>query len=107
MFLLWELMTLSAFFLVIFDNTIESIKAGIKYFLMSEVGALCMLVAIIVIHFSEGTVDMETLASRGITVSSSLTHILLAITSIGPAFRSDDKSGHLYDDKNILAYLFS
>jgi proton-translocating NADH-quinone oxidoreductase chain M len=88
MFLLWELMTLSAFFLVIFDNTIESIKAGIKYFLMSEVGALCMLVAIIVIHFSEGTVDMETLASRGITVSSSLTHILLLLFLLGTGVKA-------------------
>ena len=88
MFLLWEMMTLSAFFLVIFDNSIESIKAGIKYFVMSEMGALLMLVAIIVIHFQEGTVDMAKLASRGITASSTLTHILLLLFLMGTGVKA-------------------
>lgn len=83
MFLMWELMTLAAFFLVMFDGAIESIRAGIKYFVMSEIGALFMLVAIIVIYFQEGTVDMATLASRGMTVGPTLTHILLLFFLLG------------------------
>jgi len=83
MFLMWELMTVAAFFLVIFDNTIESIKAGIKYFVMSEMGALFMLVAIIAIYCQEGTVDMITLASCGLTVSSTFGHMLLLFFLLG------------------------
>jgi formate hydrogenlyase subunit 3/multisubunit Na+/H+ antiporter MnhD subunit len=88
MFLLWELMTVAAFFLVIFDNTIESIRAGIKYFVMSELGALFMLVAIIAVYVQEGTVDMATLASRGITVSSTFTHILLLFFLLGTGVKA-------------------
>jgi formate hydrogenlyase subunit 3/multisubunit Na+/H+ antiporter MnhD subunit len=88
MFLLWELMTVAAFFLVIFDNTIESIRAGIKYFLMSEMGALFMLVAIIAVYLQEGTVDMARLSSRGMTVSSTFTHILLLFFLLGTGVKA-------------------
>jgi len=88
MFLLWEMMTLSAFFLVIFDDAVESIKAGIKYFVMSEMGALFMLFAIIAIYLQEGTVDMARLSSRGITVSSAFTHILLLFLFLGTGVKA-------------------
>jgi len=88
MFLLWEMMTLSAFFLVIFDDTVESIKAGIKYFVMSEMGALFMLFAIIAIYLQQGTVDMAQLSSRGITVSSAFTHILLLFLLLGTGVKA-------------------
>jgi len=88
MFLMWEMMTLAAFFLVIFDNTVESIKAGIKYFVMSEMGALFMLFAIIAVYFQEGTVDMATLASRGITVSSIFMHVMLLFFLLGTGVKA-------------------
>jgi len=88
MFLLWELMTLAAFFLVMFDNSAESIRAGIKYFLMSEMGALFMLTAIIVIYLQQETVDMVTLASRGIAVSSTFTHIVLLFFLLGTGVKA-------------------
>ncbi|MFQ5867619.1 MAG: complex I subunit 5 family protein [bacterium] len=62
MFLFWEFMTLSAFFLVIFENSNESLKAGIKYFIMCEAGALCMLLAIISIFQTNGTLNMTKLS---------------------------------------------
>ena len=88
MFVLWEVMTVAAFFLVIFDNAVDSIKAGIKYFVMSEMGALFMLIAIIAIYFQEGTADMATLASRGITVSSTFGHILLLFFLLGTGVKA-------------------
>jgi len=88
MFLLWEMMTLSAFFLVIFDDTVESIKAGIKYFVMSEMGALFMLFAIIAIYLQQGTVDMARLSSRGITVSSGFAHVLLLFLLLGTGVKA-------------------
>jgi len=88
MFLLWELMTLAAFFLVIFDNTSESIRAGIKYLLMSEMGALLMLFSIIAIYFQQGTVNIVTLASRAITVDSTFMHILLLFFLMGTGVKA-------------------
>ena len=88
MFLLWEVMTVAAFFLVIFDNAVESIRAGIKYFVMSEMGALFMLFAIIAVYLQEGTVDMATLASRGITVSSTFGHLLLLFFLLGTGVKA-------------------
>ncbi len=88
MFLFWEVMTLAAFFLVIFDNTTESIRAGIKYFVMSEMGALFMLIAIVAIYLQQGTADMVTLASRGITVSSTHSHMLLLFLLLGTGVKA-------------------
>ena len=62
MFILWELMTLAAFFLVIFDERQESLAAGIKYLVMSEAGALAMLVGMILTWHRAGTTDLQTLA---------------------------------------------
>ncbi|UCE99352.1 MAG: hypothetical protein JSV82_09365 [Planctomycetota bacterium] len=88
MFLFWEVMTLAAFFLVIFENTTESIKAGIKYFVMSEMGALFMLFAIIAVYLQEDTVDMATLASRGINVNSTFMHVLLLFFLLGTGVKA-------------------
>jgi len=88
MFVLWEAMTVAAFFLVIFDNAVESIKAGIKYFVMSEMGALFMLVAIVAVYLREGTADMTTLAARRITVTSTFSHMLLIFFLLGTGVKA-------------------
>jgi multicomponent Na+:H+ antiporter subunit D len=62
MFVLWELMTLAAFFLVIFDEKPESMAAGIKYLVMSEAGALAMLAGMILTQWFAGTADILELA---------------------------------------------
>lgn len=62
MFVLWELMTLAAFFLVIFDERPESMAAGIKYLVMSEAGALAMLAGMILTQWFAGTADILELA---------------------------------------------
>ena len=59
LFLFWEIMTLSAFFLVMFDNQTESIRAAIKYFLMGEAGALCMLLSILGLFSRTGTLEIS------------------------------------------------
>lgn len=65
MFILWELMTLAAFFLVIFDERQESLAAGIKYLVMSEAGALAMLAGMILVLQSAGTADIVGLSRSG------------------------------------------
>lgn len=58
MFVFWELMTLAAYFLITFENNSASIKAGNKYFLMSEGGALAILSGIVLTWFSAGTSEL-------------------------------------------------
>ncbi len=83
MFIFWELMTLSAFFLVIFHDDLPSIRAGIKYFLLSEMGALCMLISICFIFFSYGTVDMVSLMNAKLYLNSGFMHFVLFLFLIG------------------------
>ena len=52
LFLGWELMTLSSYFLIIFDGTAEAEQAGKKYFLMTGLLSLLMLCAIFGIHYT-------------------------------------------------------
>lgn len=88
MFFFWELMTLSAFFLVIFHNDKRSINAGIKYFIMSEMGVLCMLLSIAVIFFSEGTVNIVLLSNAKLALQSNSTHLLLLLFLIGAGVKA-------------------
>jgi len=86
LFLFWEFMTLAAFFLVMFDNQEESVKAAVKYFVMSEAGALCMLLSMISIFYSKGTVNMAALS--GLVFRPSITHLLLLGFLIGAAVKA-------------------
>lgn len=61
MFLFWELMTLGAYFLVAFEDTGVAIKAGNKYFLMSEAGALSILAGIALLWSETGTSQISAL----------------------------------------------
>jgi proton-translocating NADH-quinone oxidoreductase chain M len=74
-FLLWEFMTLAAFFLIMFDHQHDSVRASIKYFIMSEMGALFMLLSIIGIYCTAGTLAMTSLSSS--SFDSSVAQLLL------------------------------
>jgi len=63
MFVFWELMTLAAYFLITFENSPDSIRAGNKYFLMSEGGALAILAGIVLLWVTAGTTQLSGLAS--------------------------------------------
>ncbi|MBS3787438.1 hypothetical protein KGY79_04480 [Candidatus Bipolaricaulota bacterium] len=61
MFIFWELMTLAAYFLITFEHSTDSIKAGNKYFLMSEGGALAILAGIALLWVTSGTTQLTEL----------------------------------------------
>lgn len=84
MFILWELMTLAAFFLVIFDERPESLAAGIKYLVMSEAGALAMLAGMILTQYFAGTADILELArSRFLTDPAIAGFLVLFLLGLG------------------------
>lgn len=86
LFLFWEFMTVSAFFLVMFDNRKESIRAAIKYFLMGEMGALCMLLSIAAVFCLKGTLDIVALS--GVTFGPRTAHLLLLGFLIGAGVKA-------------------
>ena len=60
----WELMAISSFLLVIFDNEKSSVlKAGINYLIQMHVGALFLIVAFIILNINTGSFDFKALKS--------------------------------------------
>ncbi len=82
MFVFWELMTLAAYFLITFERTPTSVKAGNKYFLMSEVGALAILAGVVLAWVTLGTTQLSGL--EGVSTAGSGTGIaILALFLLG------------------------
>jgi len=52
-YVFWELMTISSFFLVLYENTEESKNASIKYIVMTGAGSIFLLFGIIGVNFIE------------------------------------------------------
>jgi len=61
-FFFWEIMTWSSFLMVIYYRY-EALSAGIKYFVMSMIGAYSMLIAILMIYAQLGTFSFDALAA--------------------------------------------
>jgi len=84
MFIFWELMTLGAYFLITFEDSLSSIKAGNKYFLMSEAGALLILSGIILVWLSGGTTQLSLLqASISNTPAIKISTLALFLIGFG------------------------
>ena len=82
-FFFWELMTISSFLLVIFDGTEEARRAGIKYFIMTAIGALFMLFSISSVYAMTGTMNIPELMARGISVNSGFVSMVVLFFLIG------------------------
>ncbi len=60
----WELMAISSFLLVMFDNEKSSVlKAGINYLIQMHVGALFLIAAFIILNLKTASFDFEALKS--------------------------------------------
>jgi formate hydrogenlyase subunit 3/multisubunit Na+/H+ antiporter MnhD subunit len=58
----WELMAVSSFMLVIFENEKSSVlRAGINYLIQMHIGALFLISAFILLHLKTGSFDFEAL----------------------------------------------
>ena len=83
-FFFWEVMTWSSFLLVIYYRY-EAQRAGIKYFVMSVIGAYSMLVAILMIYARIGSFSFDALSAgwAGFSFATQLTLIILFIIGFG------------------------
>lgn len=67
--LAWELMSFAAYYLVIADRAAASIKAGLSYIVMTQLGAACLIAGFAI--FSQGNLGAN-LAALGVGLSPSL-----------------------------------
>ncbi len=78
----WELMTLSSFFLVIYDHEeSENRRAGYQYFVFSQVGAMFIIAAFGLIFARTGSLGFE--AAAGMTDSTKILVFVLAFVGFG------------------------
>jgi len=65
MFLIcWEIMSLSSFFLVIFENEKkEVLKAGIKYLVFMHISVLFIIMAFAILSIKSGSLDFSTFSA--------------------------------------------
>ncbi|MCG2724942.1 MAG: NADH-quinone oxidoreductase subunit M [Elusimicrobia bacterium] len=82
MFFFWELMSLFAFFLIIFDGDNIAVAAGAKYLIMSGAGSLCMLFAIGFLFFSQGSADISVISGLA-TYPDKTTFVVMVLFIIG------------------------
>ncbi|MDR0814567.1 MAG: hypothetical protein LBN37_02320 [Bacteroidales bacterium] len=60
----WEIMSLSSFLLVIFENRQRDVvRAGINYMIQMHISVICLLIAFLIVYQSEGTFDFAGIAS--------------------------------------------
>lgn len=88
----WELMTLSSFFLVIFEReNPDSQRAGLKYFIITHVATLCMVAAALVIWNKSGSFDFGAMRDTvGLLLSEQPTvgHLVILLLAVGFATKA-------------------
>ncbi len=83
-FFFWEIMTWSSFLLVIYYRY-EAQAAGIKYFVMSAIGAYSMLIAILMIYAQLGSFSFQALMAGwpDFSVGTQIAVIVLFVMAFG------------------------
>ena len=60
----WEIMSLSSFLLVIFENRQRDVlRAGINYLIQMHISVMCLLIAFLIVYQSEGTFHFAGISS--------------------------------------------
>ncbi len=83
-FFFWEIMTWASFLMVIYYRY-EAQKAGIKYFVMSAIGAYAMLLALFMIQAEIGSLSFAVIAANwsGFSIGFQTSLILLFLLAFG------------------------
>ena len=80
----WELMTLSSYFLVIFEQEKkESVQAGYLYFLIAHIGTALIMVSFLVLYRVTGSFDFAAFRNAGLSQATKDLVFLLAFFGFG------------------------
>jgi NADH-quinone oxidoreductase subunit M len=83
LFIFWEIMSWSTFLLISYNGG-PALAAGMKYFVMSFVGSLAMLVGVVLIYSTFGTLEFSGVAAGMSWASSG--YVLAVLLLFGIAF---------------------
>jgi hydrogenase-4 component B len=80
----WELMSLTSYFLVIFENKIqENIKAGLLYLVMTHVGTAFILLVMILLYNTLGTFDFDSIRQQAGSIPLVIKNIIFIAALVG------------------------
>lgn len=77
--IIWEIMTLTSFLLVMFEQHTKTIQAGLNYLIQMHIGVALLSVAFIGIYLHSGTFDFQGIADFFATSSSGWVPVLLFV----------------------------
>lgn len=80
-YIFWEIMSWSAFLLISYNRG-PALAAGMKYIIMSIIGSMAMLIGILSLYVSYGTLSMSGIASFMASASSGYTLFILTLFCI-------------------------
>ncbi len=83
LFIFWEIMSWATFLLISFNKG-RAVQAGYKYIVMSFVGSLCMLLGLMIIYSSTGTLEIYKL--KGTLLNSNINRAILVFILFSIAF---------------------
>ncbi len=80
----WEIMALSAFFLVVFEDHNDQVqKAGLLYLIMTHMGTLCLFVMFLLLGRAAGSFSFSQMAGNAALLDASAPIFLLALCAFG------------------------
>jgi hydrogenase-4 component B len=78
----WELMTITAFFLISFERTSEvARRAALKYLLMSYSGSGLIIMSLLVLYLLSGSTSFTSL--KGLTLDPTTQYLLMLLLTVG------------------------
>ncbi|HSA58608.1 MAG TPA: proton-conducting transporter membrane subunit [bacterium] len=80
----WEMMAMSAFFLVIFDGHVPQVRrAGFLYLAATHMGTLCLFVAFVLLGMNAGSFDFDRIAGSPAIVPAGAAVFVLSVIGFG------------------------
>lgn len=79
----FELMSLSSYFLVIFDQDKEAVDAGFLYFLIAHGGSILIMGAFLIFWWKTGSMEFEAFRTAGLSAPLASVAFLLAFFGFG------------------------
>lgn len=80
---LFELMSLTSYFLVVFDQTKQSIRGGFMYFVMAHVGFMMIMVAFFVMAWASGSFEFSAFRALELPIGMASVVFVLAFVGFG------------------------
>jgi formate hydrogenlyase subunit 3/multisubunit Na+/H+ antiporter MnhD subunit len=94
LFIFWELMTVSSYVLVAYENTRQSHAAAIKYYVMCTVAAAFLLPALLMLSTLTGSLSVDTVAAHAAFIAPGVAALIALLALIGYGVKAGLVPGH-------------